>query len=203
MLAVTRHQPGNGRFEDGRRLLDLIGESGQMLQLVHRRLRVLHTLGSRCDLMAQVVWILTADTHLDERLNLRLDAIELDRHELRVLCGLPIVLQSQLRVGDTVLQGVRDALVTRSLRRLEARPQFGELGREVFLARAAKKSIEPVLRYEQAEEEIEQPVQGRSANLLGRIGAGVRLAADARRDRAHLEAALPQQEESSEGRCRQ
>src|SRR5262245_55656095 len=65
-------------FENGRRLLQLIGEAGQMLQLAHRLFCLSHALGRRVDLCAEEVRILAVDRHLGERLDFSLEAIQLD-----------------------------------------------------------------------------------------------------------------------------
>src|SRR5688500_7007656 len=119
--------------------------------------------------MTHVFGVLAAHTHLDERLDLRLDAIELDGNELRVLRRLPVVVESQLRVGETVLQRPDDTLIPAGLRRFETRADVARSRREVLVAGAAKESIEAVLRHEQSQEEVQQPVERRRSNRLGRV----------------------------------
>ena len=64
-----------------------------MLQLADRLFRLPHAFGSRIHLAAQEIGILTIDGHLGERLDLALDAIELDRDEVGVLLGTTEVVE--------------------------------------------------------------------------------------------------------------
>ena len=142
------------------------------------------------------VRVLTAHAHFDERLNLRLDAIELDRHELRVLHAL-VVVEPQLGVGDAVLQRVASCARRRRPAPRRAAPRRPRAGRQLLLTRAAEEAIESRLRHQQLEEEKEQPIERRRADRLGRVARAGRLPANARRDVAHLEAALAQRDETA------
>ena len=118
--------------ENRRRLLELVGQAGEVLQLADRLLGLPHAFGGRVHLAAEEIRILPVDRHLGERLDLALDAIELDRHELGVLLRAPVVVEPQLAHRDAVLQRLDDAIVARRPgRRREVLPQLGEPRRDL------------------------------------------------------------------------
>ena len=100
LITVTTVHAADVRFENRWRLFDLIREAREVLQLIHCRFRVLHALRRCGDLVAQVVRILPADAHLHECLDLRLDAIELDRHDVDWISRQGHALQSDSRPGS-------------------------------------------------------------------------------------------------------
>src|SRR5262249_58351977 len=57
-------------FENRGRFLQLVAETGQVLQLAHRLLGLSHALGGGVDLAAEEVRILPVDRELGERLDL-------------------------------------------------------------------------------------------------------------------------------------
>src|SRR5262245_7974142 len=63
-------------FENRRRLFELIGEAGEMLQLAHRFLGLPHAVRGRVHLAAEEIGILAVDRHLRQRLNLSFETIE-------------------------------------------------------------------------------------------------------------------------------
>src|SRR5438132_12606907 len=71
------------RFEDARRLLELIGEAGEVLQLADGLLGLSHALGRRIHLAAEEIGILAVHGGFRERRALSLDPIELDRDDAR------------------------------------------------------------------------------------------------------------------------
>src|SRR5215213_2804905 len=113
-----------------------------MLELVHRSLSLMHAVRGGRHLVAQRIGILTAHTHLDQRLNLRFDAIELDRDELGILHTLPIVVEAKLTVGDAVLQRANGPLVAAGLRGGQTRVGLTEPSGELLLTGAAEKAVE-------------------------------------------------------------
>src|SRR6185436_2179985 len=104
---MPQHRPQIS-FENRRRLFELVGEPGQMLQLADRLLRLAHAFGGGVDLTAEEIRVLPIDRHLGERLNFSLDAIELDRDEIGVLPGTAVVVEAQLAHGDAVLKRLQD-----------------------------------------------------------------------------------------------
>src|SRR5262245_19196664 len=119
------HHLAQVAFEYRRRLVQLIGEAGQVLQLADRLLGLPHAVGRRIHLAAEEIGILPVDRHFGERLDLTLETIELNRNKLGVLPGAAVVVEPQLAAGHAVLQRPDDAFVA-SLRRLERPALFRE-----------------------------------------------------------------------------
>src|SRR4029453_17001975 len=108
-VSLAQHLAEVG-LENGRWLFELIREPGQGLEFAHGLFRLPHALSGRVHLAAEEVGILPVDGHFGKRLDFSLDAIELDRHEVRVLPGAAVVVETQLRHRDAVLQRANDAL---------------------------------------------------------------------------------------------
>src|ERR687884_47878 len=81
---IPQHLP-QVRLEDRGRLLELVGETRQVLELADGFLRLPHALGGGVDLTAEEIRVLTVPRHLGQRLDLAFSSDELDRDELGVL----------------------------------------------------------------------------------------------------------------------
>ena len=163
-----------------------------MLQLADRLFRLPHAVGGGVHLIAQEVRILAVDGHLGERLDLALDAIQLEADELGVLLRALEVVEPQLAHRHAVLQRLGHALVGRLLRRLEALAQAVEARRHLLLVHRPQEAIERRLGHEQPEKQPEQPIEAWRRHAVARRRLIARRAADAGRDAAHLAAARVQ-----------
>src|SRR6185436_11894805 len=179
-------------LQDRRRLLELLAEAGEVLQLADRPLGLAHALGGGVGLAAEEVGILPVDRHLGERLDLAFDAIELEADELGVLLRALEVVEPQLAHRDAVLQRLGDPLVVRLLRDLEGLALLLEPRRHLLLVHRLQEAIERRLRDEQPEEQPEQAVEARRRHAVARRRLVAGRAAHAGRDAAHLAAAAVQ-----------
>src|SRR5262249_11225257 len=130
------------------------------------------------------------------RLNLSLEAIELDRDELAVLLRAAEVVESELGARDAVLQRPRDALVAAGLRGRQTLAKVGQPRRDLLLVHRLQEPIEGRLREQQPQEQPQKPIEPGRTNLLGASGLIVGRSADAGRDPAHLDTACVQLLES-------
>src|SRR5688572_9635060 len=174
------------RVENRRRVLQFVGEAGEVLQLAHRLLRLAHALSSGIDLTADQIRVLPVDRHLGERLDFALHPIQLDRDELRVLLRALVVVEAQLRHGDAVLQRSHDPFVARLLRGRQILAQLLETDVDVFDAYRLEKSVERALRHEQTQEQPQQSIETWRANLFSGPGIASRGTADANGQVPHL-----------------
>ena len=100
-----------------------------MLQLAHGLLGLPHALGGGVHLAAQEVGILAVDGHLGQRLDLALDAIELDGDELGVLLRARRSCRGAVpRIARLSWSERADPLVAAGLRRRQALAQLLGLG---------------------------------------------------------------------------
>ena len=174
---------------------ELVGQAGQVLQLAHRLFRLLHAFGRRVDLTAQEVRVLPVDRHLGERLDLALDAIELDRHELRRSSWRARSCRAAARPSATLsCSELDDALVAAGLRGREILSELLRGAGEISSLRiVSQEAVERGLRQQQPEEQPQQPVERRACGspppIRSSLAGG---AAHADGDGAHLDAARVQ-----------
>jgi hypothetical protein len=181
--------------QDRRRLL-LVAEPGDGLQLADGLLGLRHAGGDGVDLDRQLVGVLVADRHLGQRLDLRLDAVELDGHELGVVLGLVVVVEAQLRGRDRVGERAQDAIVALGLGLLLPRDQLVELLADAGAVGGAQEPAQRLLRQQQLQEHPQQAVEGRRAQLGGGAAGIAGVAAHRVGDALHLDAAGPQPQEA-------
>ncbi len=155
-------------FEDRRRLLELIGEAGQVLQLADRLLGLPHALGGRVDLAAEEIGILPVDRHLGERLDLAFDPIELDRRRTRRSSSRARSCRAAARPSRCCPAATGRC----ARRRRSARPSrlLRSSARRVVISCSfivCRNRSSAVFESEQPQEQPEQPIEARRPDLLG------------------------------------
>src|SRR6266487_4623851 len=96
---------------------------------------------------------------LGDCLDLALDAVQFDAHELGVGDRLTEVLEAEFPGRDAVRQRADNALVTALLGLGLARPEIGEMLLELRLVRRGEEPLQRLPRVQDAQERPEEPVE--------------------------------------------
>src|SRR6266850_8350454 len=178
-------------IQDGGDLIQLVGHAGDLLQLIQRCLGVIHARGGGVDLAAEQIGILAIGRrHLDQRLDLSLDPIQLERRKVGVLHGLPVVLEALLGDRRALLERTDHAVIAALLGVSQARLEIFEAFGELVGVRGTEEAQQRVLLAEESQKSEQQPIErGRpDVSEASTAGGGLRRAGDG----THLEAAHPQ-----------